>query len=257
MFELDSIRKGGNMAITSRFREPVFALITVPVFILLYVFTFLIALITWPYAFFKFKKATQTILQFWAHGVFWIMGRRPRFSGLEHIDRKRKYILIANHTSMFDIPAIMAFYPGISFFGRERLLRIPLFGQILKMTDYIPMSKADIRNTKRMLNQLVQKSEGLSIAIFPEGTRTIDGNLNPFRRGFIHVLKNTELAILPVTISGCHNLKPKTRFSINFRSKVHITIHEPVENHLIRNKEDQEIIQQVRETIQSAYQHGS
>lgn len=257
MFELDSSGEGINMAITSRLREPVFALITVPVFGLLYVFTFLTALITWPFAFLRMKKATRLLLQFWAHGVFRIMGRKPRFSGLEHIDRKRKYILVANHTSLFDIPAIMAFYPGISFFGRERLLKIPLFGQILKMTDYIPMSRADVRNTKRMLNQLVQKSDGLSIAIFPEGTRTIDGSLNPFRRGFIHVMKNTELAILPVTISGCHNLKPKTRFSINFRSKVHVTIHEPLENQQIRHKEDQEIIHIVRETIQSAYQHGS
>ena len=191
-----------------------------------------------------------------ARGIFRIMGRRLSMSGLEHIDKRRKYILVANHASLFDITAILAFYPGVSWFGRAHLLKIPLFGQILKMIDYIPMSRADVRNTRQMLDQLVEKSQGLSIAMFPEGTRTLDGSINSFRRGFIHVLKNSELAILPVTLNGFHSFKPKNRFWIDFSSKLNVTVHKPIENQDLRTREDQEIIQVVRETIQSAYKHG-
>lgn len=244
------------MVLTRRLRPPVFALMTVPVFAFLYTFSAITALITWAFAYLNMKRTTQAIIRFWARSIFHIMGRRLRVKGLENIDRHKKYILIANHASLFDITAILAFYPGVSWFGRERLLRIPLFGSILRMIDYIPMTKADVRNTKHMLDQLVQKSEGLSIAMFPEGTRTLDGKLSPFHRGFVHLLKSTDLCILPVTLNGMHSLKPKNRFWIDFRSKLQVTIHKPIENCLLRDKKDHEIIHIVRETIQSAYQHG-
>ena len=76
---------------------------------------------------------------FWAKSVFPLMGKRLHIEGKQHIRKGERYILLANHASMFDIIAIMAFYPDVSWFGHERLLRIPLFKQMLLMTDYIPM----------------------------------------------------------------------------------------------------------------------
>jgi 1-acyl-sn-glycerol-3-phosphate acyltransferase len=67
------------------------------------------------------------------------------------------------------------------------------------------MIKADVRNTRLMLEQLVRKSNGLSVAMFPEGTRTLDGSVNTFRRGFIHLVRSTDLDILPVTLTGFHS----------------------------------------------------
>ena len=91
------------------------------------------------------------MMGFWAKSVFPLMGKRLHIEGQQHIRKGERYILLANHASMFDIIAIMAFYPNVSWFGHERSLRIPLFKQMLLMTDYIPMRMNTVTNTRRML----------------------------------------------------------------------------------------------------------
>jgi 1-acyl-sn-glycerol-3-phosphate acyltransferase len=183
-----------------------------------------------------------------------MMGKRLRISGKEHLVKGRKYILLANHSSMFDITAIMAFFPGVSWFGHERLLRIPLFGKMLMMNDFIPMTLATVRNTRRMMEQLMEKSHTRTVAIFPEGTRTLDGKMNPFYRGFIYLLRATGTDILPVTLNGFFRLKPKNRFHINFGARLEVIIHPPIANEQLTNLEDKQIIEQVRSVIESVSQ---
>ena len=191
-------------------------------------------------------------MSFWARTIFPLMGKRLRIKGKENLDRSKKYILLANHSSMFDIIAIMAFFPKVSWFGHARLLKIPLFGKMLLMTDYIPMTLANIRNTRRMVEQLVEKSSSKTIAIFPEGTRTLDGKLNPFYRGFIYLLRASETDILPVTLNGFFRLKPKNRFSINFGARLEVHIHPALSGRALVVKNDKEIIDEMREIIESA-----
>jgi 1-acyl-sn-glycerol-3-phosphate acyltransferase len=138
-----------------------------------------------------------------------MLGKRLRISGIEHVEKGKNYILLANHASLFDIMAILSFYPGVSWFGREHLLRIPIFGRVLKLTHYVPMKSGDLRNTKEMLSHLLEKSGSQTIAIFPEGTRTTDGSINRFRKGFVHVLKATEMSVLPVTLNGFFSAQAK------------------------------------------------
>lgn len=173
--------------------------------------------------------------------------------GKANINKNEKYILVANHASLFDIVVIMSFYPGISWFGHERLLRIPLFGQILKMTDYVPFKDPTYRNTKEMINQLVTRAKDHTVAIFPEGTRTLNGKINEFYRGFIYLLRTTEIDILPVTLNGFYKLKPKNRSYINFDSKLDVTIHKPIRREDLICKTDSEIIGTVKTIIESAY----
>ena len=180
------------------------------------------------------------------------MGKRLRIKGKDNFDRNRKYILLANHASMFDIMAIMAFFPHVSWFGHERLLKVPLFGRMLLMTDYIPMTMANIRNPRRMVEQLVDKSNARTIAIFPEGTRTLNGKINPFYRGFIYLLRASETDILPVTLNGFFRLKPKNRSYINFGAKLEVIIHEPIPGKQLVDMEDKKIIDQVKSVIESA-----
>ncbi len=241
-------------SLKGRLRSPVFSFITVPIFVVLYTFTGVTALITWPFAFSRQKRTVRKIIRFWSFSIFFLMGKRLKVKGIENIEPGKKYILLANHASLFDITAILAFYPGISWFGREHLLRVPVFGHILKMIDYIPMSRADVKNTRRMLDQLVKKSEGHSIAMFPEGTRTPSGEISNFRRGFIHVIRSTDLEVLPVTLNGFHSLKPKNRFWIDFGSRINVIIHPPIPNESLKQQTDLEIVHTVRTIIQSAYQ---
>ena len=120
------------------------------------------------------------------------------------------------------------------------------------MTDYIPMKINNIKNTRVMLNTLEQKAQNNTVAIFPEGTRTLDGKLNSFYRGFIHLLRATEHDILPVTLNGFYKLKPKNRFSIHFGSRLGIIIHPPMGGTIMAQKSDQEIMNQVSDALESA-----
>jgi 1-acyl-sn-glycerol-3-phosphate acyltransferase len=199
------------------------------------------------------KRPIRFLSHIWAKSVFLIIGKKFRVYGRENIDKDKKYILVANHSSLFDIVAIMSFYPGASWFGHERLLKVPLFGTILKMTDYVPFKEPTYKNTKMMIEQLVLKSKYQTVAIFPEGTRTLDGKINQFYRGFIYLFRTREIEVLPVTLNGFYKFKPKNRSNIDFNSKLEVVIHKPIKREVLINKSDYEIIETVKAVIESAY----
>lgn len=227
-------------------------ILSAPVYLLLYSYTALVVLLILIMAYMRFKSGIRILMSLWAKSMFPLMGKKVRIEGRENINVKERYILLANHASMFDIIAIMAFYPDVCWFGHERLLKIPLVKQMLLMTDYIPMTISTVKNTRIMLESLEEKAKTRTVAIFPEGTRTLDGKLNSFYRGFIHLLRATELDILPVTLNGFYKLKPKNRFSIHFGSRLSVIIHPPMEGALLARQSDQEIMARVIAAIESA-----
>jgi 1-acyl-sn-glycerol-3-phosphate acyltransferase len=234
-------------------RQRLYAIISIPVFGVLYIFTAIIVLTIMILALFHLKKAMFSLAQLWAKVVFLIIAKKFTLKGKENIVKGKKYILVANHSSLFDIMAIMSFYRGVSWFGHERLLKIPLFGTILKMIDYVPFTKPTVKNTKEMIDQLILKSRNKTVAIFPEGTRTTDGHIKEFYRGFIYLFRTSDIEILPVTLNGFYDLKPKTRTYINFSAKLDIVIHKPISREELINKTDAEIIETVKTIIESAY----
>jgi 1-acyl-sn-glycerol-3-phosphate acyltransferase len=234
-------------------RSRLFAVISIPAFGLLYFFTAIVVMVILFFALFNKKGIIRSISQFWAKSVFHLIGKKFRVSGQENIIKDKHYILVANHGSLFDIVAIMSFFPGISWFGHERLLKVPLFGKILKMSDYVPFKEPTYRNTREMITLLIKKSEHQTVAIFPEGTRTLNGKINQFYRGFIYLMRSRDLEILPVTLNGFYDLKPKNRFYLDFSSKLNIIVHEPIKREELIDKEDCEIIECVRKVIESAY----
>jgi 1-acyl-sn-glycerol-3-phosphate acyltransferase len=234
-------------------RSRLYTVISIPFFAILYFYTAIGVFILLIFAWFNLRRPIRILSQVWAKSVFLIMGKNFKIYGKENIKKGEKYILVANHASLFDIVAIMSFYPGVSWFGHERLLKVPLFNQILKMTDYVPFKEPNFRNTKQMINQLVQKSKYQTVAIFPEGTRTLNGEINTFYRGFIYLYRTRDIDILPVTLNGFYNLKPKNRSYINFDSKLDVVIHKPVKREELLGKNDSEIIETIKGIIKSSY----
>jgi 1-acyl-sn-glycerol-3-phosphate acyltransferase len=233
-------------------RVRTYTFLTISAFLILYSFTAIIVLILIPLAFLRLKKTVRFIMGFWARTVLRLMGKKLHIEGLDKIKKNGKYILVANHSSLFDIIAIIAFFPGVSWFGHARLMKIPVFRTILKMIDYVPMKKANIKNTKVMIDTLINKSQGHTIAIFPEGTRTLNGKVNSFYRGFIQVMKASDINVLPVTLNGFYLFKPKNRFYINFSSRISVIIHEPISREMLIDKDDAEIISIVKNIIESS-----
>jgi 1-acyl-sn-glycerol-3-phosphate acyltransferase len=228
-------------------------ILSVPVFAILYLYTAVGVVVVVVLSWFKAKKPVQFLCRIWAKSVFLIMGKKLSIHGKENIDKNKKYIIIANHASLFDIVAITSFYPKVSWFGHERLLKVPVFGRFLKLTDYVPFKEPTVSNTRHMLEQLMEKAKDQSVALFPEGTRTLNGKINPFYRGFIYLFRTRDIGILPLTLNGFYDLKPKNRFYINFGSKLEVIIHKPIPREELTDKSDNEIIDKVKSVIESAY----
>jgi len=234
-------------------RKRFYKAVSAILFGILYTYTAIAVLITIFLAFLHLKGSIRIISRVWANSVFLLIGKKFKVKGIDYIKKDCRYILVANHSSLFDIVAIMSIYPGVSWFGHERLLKVPLFGKLLKMNGYVAFKEPNYRNTKTMIDQLVLRSKDQTVAIFPEGTRSLNGKINEFYRGFIYLLRNTEVNILPVTLNGFYDLKPKNRSYINFDAKLEVIIHEPIIRNTLIEKTDFEIVETVKSVIESAY----
>jgi 1-acyl-sn-glycerol-3-phosphate acyltransferase len=226
-------------------------ILSIPVYGALYLFTAISVVIALFFAYINNEFIVRKTMSLWANILFLIMGKKLNISGVNHIQKGKRYIILVNHCSLFDIPAVLAFYPEVSWFGREYLLNIPIFGRLLKVTDYVSMKEAGISNTKRMLNNLVQNSGKHTIAMFPEGTRTITGQINRFKKGFVYLMRAVKLDILPVTLNGLYQLKPKTHFYIDFGAKLSVVIHKPIPVEKLLDKDANEIISIVKSRIEA------
>ncbi|MEI6059066.1 MAG: 1-acyl-sn-glycerol-3-phosphate acyltransferase [Bacteroidota bacterium] len=232
-------------------RTRIYKFISILAFAVLYVQTAILVIIILPFAYLRLKKNVKYLVQFWANSVFWVLGKRLKIYGIENYSNSKRYIIIANHASLFDIMAIMSFYPGVAWFGHERLMKVPVFNQILKMVDYIPVKEPTIKNTRLMMDEIIEKSKQCTIAMFPEGTRTLNGSMNNFFRGFIYILRGSEADILPVTLNGFYSLKPKNRFHINFNAKLSVVINKPINFNVLKVKTDKEIINEMKKILES------
>ncbi len=235
-------------------RVVVYKILSVIVFAILYVHTAVVVLLLILLSWLRAGLLSRALTKGWAKSVFLLMFMRLHVEGRENIQKNERYILIANHASLFDMVAIMSFYPGISWFGHERLLKVPVFGHFLKLTGYVPFKEPTVRNTRYMLEHLLETSKNRSVALFPEGTRTADGKIHPFFRGFIYLFRSRDMDILPVTLNGFYNLKPKNKSYINFGSKLNVIIHKPVSKEKLLNMNDSQIIDTVKTVIESSYQ---
>jgi 1-acyl-sn-glycerol-3-phosphate acyltransferase len=229
----------------------IYRILTVAAYGAMYLFTAIMVFIGIPFVYFNRKRIVKAMMRFWASTIFLILGKIIRVEGKENLSENLHFMLVANHSSLFDIVAIASVFPDLAWFGHERLLSIPVFRRFLILTGYIPMRKTSYRNTREMIDKLKESSKSCNIAIFPEGTRSLDGRLNDFYRGFIILLRSSDIDVLPVTLNGFYSLKPKNRFSINFSAKPEIIIHKPFERRSLVEKSDQEIAALIKSTIES------
>jgi 1-acyl-sn-glycerol-3-phosphate acyltransferase len=186
----------------------------------------------------------------WAHLLFWLTGRRIHIHGRENMASGATYLVVANHSSMYDIPALMAAVPGIAIMGRDYLTRIPAFGMLLRMLHYVPIDTTSASSARAALKTAARSlQEGISLGIFPEGTRTETGEIQQLKRGFVSVLKESGIDLLPVHIRGTFALKPKGKLTLNPRERIEVSIGAPVPNGELAPLSDREIMEKVRSIL--------
>jgi 1-acyl-sn-glycerol-3-phosphate acyltransferase len=140
----------------------------------------------------------------WSRVMLAAAGVRVEYEGLERIDPERPYVFIANHQSSVDIWVLMrALPPRMRFAAKEELRRVPVIGWALSASGSIFIDRADRRRAIGSLRQAAERiRQGASVVLFAEGTRSLDGALQPFKKGPFHVALHAAVPVVPIAISG-------------------------------------------------------
>ena len=151
------------------------------------------------------------VAQIWSRFTLRASGVRLRVVFEEPLDPREGYVYMANHQSMYDIPALIGSMPGqVRFMAKKSLFRLPFFGWALTAGGFIPVDRGNRRAAAETYRIAVDYiGRGTSILIFPEQTRSPDGNLLPFKRGGVVIAQQTGASIVPVGIHGTRNIRPK------------------------------------------------
>ncbi|AFM25395.1 lysophospholipid acyltransferase family protein [Desulfomonile tiedjei] len=151
------------------------------------------------------------LARLWATIVAKGMGITFSFHGTENITPGTSYIVTPNHQSNADILGLLSKLPvKFRWVIKKELLRVPLFGHALSRTGAIALDRSDRTQAVSKLQQGESKlKDGWSILIYPEGTRTSDGNIQSFKKGGFMMAVHTGIPILPVTCNGAFKILPK------------------------------------------------
>ncbi|HLA37589.1 MAG TPA: 1-acyl-sn-glycerol-3-phosphate acyltransferase [Candidatus Brocadiales bacterium] len=139
------------------------------------------------------------------------LGIRVRVEGREGVPKGEPFIFICNHQSLLDIKLAFAFVPGnFCFISKEEITRIPIVGSYMKTAGHIGMPREEDRRAYVVLLEIIKKAkEGKSLLIFPEGTRSPDGKLGPFKRGVANIILKAGRRVVPTAIIGSREFLPR------------------------------------------------
>lgn len=146
----------------------------------------------------------QCLAKAYSRTVLGAFGVKVAVRGLERIDSGRPYIFMSNHASHIDSPALALVIPQpLHWVFKKELSKIPVFGWVLLSGGQIMVDRADPEGAKAALREaLAGLSGSSSVMIYPEGTRSRDGMLQPLKKGGFHMAVGSGLPIVPVRVSG-------------------------------------------------------
>jgi 1-acyl-sn-glycerol-3-phosphate acyltransferase len=185
----------------------------------------------------------------WSKSILWVCGIKIRVLGLENLEPETPRIYMVNHQSYFDIFTLLANLPvQFKFVLKQELMRVPFLGPAMRRARYVGIDRDDPRKAIKSMNQAADRfREGSSILIFPEGTRSPDGQLQPFKPGGFHLALKTRGDIVPVSIVGTHRIVPKGSLRIE-KGKATMIIGKPI---LIKEY-SKKTMDQLMETVHQA-----
>ena len=153
-------------------------------------------------------RTIDSIICWWARSIVRAAGIRLHGERLDMIDPAKRYILVANHYSYFDIPCILAAVPQpIRFMAKVSLFKIPIFGWALARSGFIPIDRKNRRTAVKSFDQAGERiRRGNTIMIFPGEGRTSERTMRQFQRGAFLLAIKSGLPILPIAIDGTYDV---------------------------------------------------
>lgn len=187
-------------------------------------------------------NSAHQVARIWGKTLLLLSGVKVKLIGeLNSIEPQKPYIFMANHQSAFDIFVLLAGLPvPFRWLAKEELFKIPIFGPSMRRAGYIPINRANPRDAIKSINKAAQRiREGISVVVFPEGTRSEDGRLLPFKNGGFVIAIKSMARIVPTALIGTFEVKPRGSFWVHPRT-VYISLGTPIETrgYKIRDKDE-------------------
>jgi 1-acyl-sn-glycerol-3-phosphate acyltransferase len=224
----------------------------------LYLITHLFVLVALPVAILLGSLDRERIpeLKTWfVQCIFAIVGTRLKVSGLDNYTPDRRYVIVSNYPSGYAGFALIGTFPHASVVANAFLRNIPILGQALRMMGAVFVRTGRSGEGRKALNLFLDEQEEIpSIILLPEGKITRDGKIQRFRRGYIHIQRQTSCDILPITLNGLFQLKTFGRIYADPDAKPEMIIHPPIRADIAGQMSDEALISHVRETIVGVYQ---
>lgn len=190
------------------------------------------------------------IARVWGRSILAVSGIRVSVTGVERIPADQACIFMANHQSNLDIPVLLGHLPvQFRWLAKAELFRIPVFGRAMRGAGYISIDRGDRKAAFESLRQAAEKIRGgFSVLIFPEGTRSLDGSLRPFKKGGFVMAIAAGVPIVPVAVRGTYEILPKNSMLIRPRD-VTVNIGEPIGTERFKPNDKEALMEAVRSVI--------
>ncbi len=184
----------------------------------------------------------------WARALVNLTGTKINIIGAENIPKNEAVVFVSNHQGNFDIPILLGFLnKPKAFIAKKELIKFPIISTWMKYMNCVFMDRKDIRQSLQSINQGIEYiKEGYSMVIFPEGTRSIDGQLKDFKPGSLRLALKSGAPIVPVTIKGSINIMGKNSYIIK-PANVTVIVSSPIDP--ITIKDTNKLTEMIRDII--------
>jgi 1-acyl-sn-glycerol-3-phosphate acyltransferase len=191
------------------------------------------------------RMVSNPLMKVWTRVVLFIYGIKVNVYGAENIDASKGKIYISNHASYLDIFVQLAKLPdNVRMIYKKEINRVPILGWAMWCAGFIALDRVKIRSAMKSLDKAAKKvSEGLSVVIYPEGTRTVDGKISEFKRGMFFLADKSKADIVPISLSGTYELMPMGTMKVK-PGTVNMVIGKP-----IKYRKDKELLDEIRNIV--------
>jgi len=196
------------------------------------------------------------ILKFWGRLFLFLTGTKVHAEGLDKIDPSGSYVFTSNHISNLDIPVMIATLPvSVRFLAKSELFKVPVLAGGMRAIHMVETDRRAGPAAHRAINEQVSTvvAEGLSLVIFPEGTRSRDAQMLPFKKGAFRIAIENDLPVVPVTLTGTDRAwKPGAK--IVFGGRARLVVHDPIETRDLGNSELDMLRHRVHSIVSASYE---
>lgn len=199
------------------------------------------------------RTVADHIVRRWANRLLTIARAKINCVGKEklHFQPQRRYILMCNHTSLYDIPLIFAAIPGsIRMLTKKELFRVPIWGSAMRQAEFVSIDRHKRERAIADLKLARQKMEsGIILWVAPEGTRSAGDRLLPLKKGPFMLALETQAIIIPIGLRGASDILPKRSHRLNLNVTVDIHIGDPIDTSSYSLENRDELIGQVENAL--------